>query len=537
MNANYLPPNRRYRLPLYLSVLYALGPTTFWLIVFGAILWILPDWTWRIKVAVRAEAGLILLGTLGIWRYSWYMINVVRSAIYSRMVFPSLRFNARAQQNPFPQRVYFLIPSYFEDENVSIRVFRALVREAASVPALVKAFISVGSDEEEAHIRNICAQAPGSERLQLRFLRQNQGKRLAMGDALRAIAHERQRDRMAVAHAFTDDSYNDVVVFMDGDTEMAQGTLARCVPYFKAYTRVGAITTDEMLGKIFKASWLVRSWFSLKFVKRHSVMKSHSLSRRVLTLTGRYSAFRADAVMTEEFVRHLEDDHIYNWVFGRIRFLMGDDKSTWFSLIKNKWDMLYLPDTMIYSLETRSKGFFSQALSLMYRWHGNTLRNSARSIALGPKGTGGFFIWMCILDQRISMWTTLVAPIAMILLIIFITPWFAAFYAAWLILIRLIQLWILVLQGHRMTISDMFLQLFDQWVGSFVKILALFSLGKQRWGKAKGQSVGDLAWYAAWVPTFLAVFYIMLLILGVGLLTDVFNLPDYLTLRQLFARL
>lgn len=519
----------RNRLPLYEAVTYALGPTTFWMVIFGIILFALPDWAWRLKVAARAEAGLILVGLLGLWRYTWYMTHVVRGFMYSRQVFPAMRSTAMGQAKPYPQRAYFLIPSYFEEEGVTERVMLALVREVALLPGVqFKAVASVGSDEEEELMRRLVNQYIQSDNLDLVFLRQSEGKRIAMADALRAIGAERYKDRMAARQSgLPDDAYNDVVIFMDGDIEMGEETLVKTLPYFTAYPRLGAVTTDE-LGRVY-AGGLVKTWFSLKFAKRHSIMKSHSLSRRVLTLTGRFSAFRAEAVLTEEFASHLEADTIQHWVYGKIRFLMGDDKSTFFVLLKNQWDMFYLPDTVVYSVETRRQSFLKQSFSLMFRWHGNTLRNSARSIALGPKRAGGFFIWLCLVDQRISMWTTLVAPIAMILLSFFISPWFAAFYAAWLLLVRLFQIWILVIQGHRMRLMDIPLQIWDQWVGSVVKVYALFNLGRQKWSKSKSQTAGsgNLSWGRKWIPLYLFFFYLLLLTIAVGLLTEVVRMPSF----------
>ena len=312
---------------------------------------------------------------------------------------------------------------------------------------------------------------------------------------------------------------------MDGDTEMGPGTLGQTLPFLKAFPRLGAVTTDE-LGRIYGASKAVRAWFALKFVKRHSVMKSLSLSRKVLTLTGRYSAFRADAVLSEEMASHLENDGIHDWRYGRIKFLMGDDKSTWYVLIKNGWEMLYLPDVVIYSLETRTDPFFKLSRSLMLRWNGNTLRTNARALGLGPKRIGAF-TWWAVLDQRISMWTTLLAPASMLMLTLFVTPWFAAFYAAWIILIRLMQLWTLVLQGHRMRILDLPLQVYDQWFASFYKVVASFHLGRQSWGKAAGKttSSGYLPWKRRWAPMLQTAAAFALFLLFVGLLSGVFKAP------------
>ncbi len=508
------------------SLATAVLPTLVWGIIFAVVLAALPGWAWRAKVLIRQEEGLILIGVIGLWRYGWFVTHLVRGFFYTQFVYPSLRASAQSQRNPWPQRLYFLIPSYFEDPGVTARVVEALAREIRALPHIdVHAVATLGSDEEEDLYRRLLLQHGHPPNLRMTYLRQEKGKRKAMADALRVIGQIRSDDLRA-SGADAESAYDDVIIFMDGDTEVGQGTVAQCLPYFKAFPKLGALTTDE-LGRIYRASPLVREWFSLKFIKRHSVMKSIALSRKVLTLTGRYSVFRADAVLSNEMVSYLEDDHIQHWVYGRIRFLMGDDKSTWFVLLKNGWEMFYLPDVVVYSLETRTQNFFKLSRSLMLRWNGNTMRTNQRTLDLGPKRVGGF-VWYAVLDQRISMWTTLIAPFAMLLLTIFVTPWFAAFYVAWIIMVRLFQILVLVLQGHRMRIVDLPLQLYDQWVGSIVKVRALFNLGEQKWSKAKssGDEGKKLPLSRRWVPTFQMILSLLALLLFVGVLTSVFRTPN-----------
>ncbi len=322
--------SRRPRLPLAQALRYALVPTLIWGGLFLLILSALPGWAWRAKVQVRREEGLLMIGLIGMWRYGWYLLQVVRGFFYSRFVYPSLRYSAFIQRAPFPERCYFLLPSYFEDPGVTVRTFRALAREASLLPQVqVTVVAALGSNDEEQLVRRVLGETPGGERIRLVCTRQSEGKRKAMADVLRVIAQLRARDTQYIADR--ERTYHDAVVFMDGDTEMAEGTLAQCLPFLKAYPKVGAVTTDE-IGRIYGAGNAVRAWFALKFVKRHSVMKSLSLSRKVLTLTGRFSVFRADSVLTEEMAQYLEHDGIRDWRYGRIKFLMGDDKSTWFCL-------------------------------------------------------------------------------------------------------------------------------------------------------------------------------------------------------------
>src|SRR3546814_7979354 len=73
--------------------------------------------------------------------------------------------------------------------------------------------------------------------------------------------------------------------------------------------------------------------------------------------------------------------------------------------------MRYLPDVMAYGFEElpdRNR-FFASTVGLMRRWFGNMFRTSGRAIALGPRRMG-LFTWWCIVDQRLSLWTTLIGP-------------------------------------------------------------------------------------------------------------------------------
>src|SRR3712207_8055454 len=50
------------------------------------------------------------------------------------------------------------------------------------------------------------------------------------------------------------------------------------------------------------------------------------------------------SVCNPEFIRQVELDYIDHWRLGRFKFLTGDDKSSWFWLLRNGYKMLYVPD-------------------------------------------------------------------------------------------------------------------------------------------------------------------------------------------------
>lgn len=461
------------------AAIQSLPVTCFYLALAWLLVAALPDRAWTIKTQ-----ALVAMSLFGIWRYSWQALHVIRHWRYRRHIFPQLRDEAMSLERKYPERLYIMVPSYKEEYQVSQLVFEALVSEAQTVPSSVLIYASVGSEEEVEFISKVINSTPGGDEVDVVFMYQGEGKRVAMGYALRAIA----RDYNDPVN-WHPDVKNDVVIFMDGDTLVEPGLFRKVLPYFRANKRLGALTTDN-LGVSPNAVGVFNDWYTVKFAQRNHIFHSHSLSHRVLTITGRFSLYRADVVVNEEFIRFLEADHLNHWLFGRFRFLMGDDKSTWYYLLKEGWEMLYVPDATAVALEVRQKRFFRTSLSLMYRWYGNMLRNNWRAIRLGPRPMGGF-IWWCIVDQRLSSFTPLIGPVSVLLLSIFDTWFYLAFYCSWVILTRLTMMWIYVLEGMRLRSLHIPLILYNQWVGAIIKIYSMFSLDMQTWSKVTGDEDSD----------------------------------------------
>jgi len=457
------------------AALRSLPVTAFYLALAWALVAALPDRAWTIRTQ-----ALVTIGLFGLWRYSWQLIHVVRHWRYRRSEFPRLRAEAMGLARKYPERLYVMVPSYREEFQVSQLVFEALVREARTVPSKVMIYASVGSDEEIAFISKVINAAPGGSEVDVVFMHQGEGKRVAMGYALRAIARD-FNDPLT----WHPDAKNDLVIFMDGDTLVEPGLFRKCLPYFRSNPRLGALTPDN-LGVSPNAVGAFNDWYTLKFAQRNHIFHSHSLSHRVLTITGRFSIYRAGAVVSEEFIRFLEADHLDHWLFGRFRFLMGDDKSTWYYMLKEGWEMLYVPDATAVALEVRQSRFLRTSLSLMHRWYGNMLRNNWRAVKLGPRPMGGF-IWWCIVDQRLSSFTPLIGPLSALLLSAFDSWFYLVFYLAWVILTRLAMMWVYVLEGMRLRVLHIPLTLYNQWVGAVLKIYSMHSLDIQSWHKEGGK--------------------------------------------------
>lgn len=416
------------------------------------------------------EGVILVMGVLGLWRYSWAAVNFARAGWYQLVAYPRLRQQAAASYagRAAPAHAYFLATSYKIDPDVTTRVYQSIFAAAAASKggATVVASVVDGADLRLVRsvfalmrmdmygVRLIVDQVPGT------------GKRDALAKALRIINGQAP-------------SWRDIVVFVDGDSCVPVDIVARSAPYF-CDPAVGALTTDESV-EITDAP-LFRDWFALRFTQRHMMMSSMGLGGRVLTLTGRMSVFRADLATDPGFIRQVQSDYLDHWRLGRVNFLTGDDKSTWFWLLKNGYRMLYLPDVQTVSMERQPlPGFVESAVTLMVRWFGNMMRTNGRALAL-PASRIGAFTWWSLLDQRISIWTTLAGPLGVALTAILVNPAILPAYIAWVLATRYVFCAVLSLfRGGGFPISYPFLLYFSQIVGAAVKSFVMFRLDRQRW--------------------------------------------------------
>ncbi len=413
--------------------------------------------------------GLALtIGFIGTWRYSWGAINFVRAHVFIRFVHPRRRATAErlyGQQN-IPTHAFFLATSYKIEPEISSAVYRSIFAAARESRGGSTVVASVVEAADERLIRSIYDLTPGMERVRLVIDRiAGTGKRDALATSLRIIARECPGER-------------DIVIFVDGDSCPPIDIVEKSAPFF-CDGKVGALTTDERCEV--PDPGLFRDWFNLRFTQRQMMMSSMGLSRRILTLTGRMSVFRATLACNGDFIRMVERDSMDHWRLGRVTFLTGDDKSTWFWLLKNGWHMLYLPDVSSLSMETQPKpGFVHSAVVLMVRWFGNMLRTNGRALALSP-GRIGYFTWWSLLDQRVSMWTTLLGPATVLVSALFLHPRILAVYIAWVMFTRYVYCLAIMSFRPSFPITYPFLLYFGQLVGAAVKTYVLFRLDRQKW--------------------------------------------------------
>ncbi|MDL5052085.1 glycosyltransferase [Oscillatoria laete-virens NRMC-F 0139] len=417
------------------------------------------------------SSGLATIGLIGVWRWSWLGLQIIRSRIYLYRVFPRWRSVVKSMPTENLPPICCVIPTYREKPEITQQVFQAIAAESLSLihPLIL---VIIGTIEDHKLINTIIQQSHSNLRV-TQVLDSGKGKRQALADGLRELSKLHLNE-------------NTIITLMDGDTVLTSGTLKHCLPFFQIFPKLGALTTDEI--PIVSGSYLFSEWLNLRFSQRHLYMCSHALSRKLLCLTGRFSLFRSQAALHPGFISILENDTLEDWLWGKFKFLSGDDKSTWYWLLKNRAEMIYVPDVSVYTIETISGSVTHRAYQNMRRWFGNMLRNGNRALALSPLRTS-WFIWCCLLDQRISIWTSLLAPGLLLVYLVQLDLIAVGIILLWLIITRCIFL--AVLFWNRKTPIKLIhipILLISQWSSSLIKIFTQMNLAQQKWSNRGNQS-------------------------------------------------
>lgn len=456
-----------------------------WMLLIGALMGLallVPPQVFEVHHA----QFLLLVGAVGLWRYSVGLTHYVRGLWFRYVIFPRHKRQALvALKEQPPSHIYLMVTSFRIDALTTAMVYQSVIREAidCGYPATVVASIVELSDE--LLVKALWQQAmPPEERVKLTFVRiPGTGKRDGLANGFRAIARDLPDDSALVA-------------VVDGDTVLESGIIGLTVPYFSLFPQVGALTTNEYCDVL--GSYWMSEWHKLRFAQRHINMCSMALSKRVLTLTGRMSLFRASVVTSAEFIDDVENDHLDHWRLGRFKFLTGDDKSSWFSLMRQGWDTYYVPDAAITTVEhPPDRNFFRAARQLMFRWYGNSLRQNSRATRLGL-GRLGVFTYYVLLDQRISMWTSVLGLTAAVIASLKYSAVYLAIYLLWIGLTRTLVTLMLLASGHRIGPAFPLMLYFNQIVGSMVKIYVVFRLDRQSWTRQSTKLSHDHGVFQAW---------------------------------------
>ncbi|MNJ16301.1 hypothetical protein D3C77_105620 [compost metagenome] len=431
---------------------------------------------------------ILLLGVIGIWRYSMGAVHFVRGMIFLYLVFPWYRRKVRQLgAAAAPSHVFLLVTSFRIEALTTAQVYQSVLREAIACGYPTTVVCSIVERSDELLIESLWRQMNPPERVRLDFVRiAGTGKRDGLAHGFRAISR----------HLPDDDA---VVAVIDGDTVLEQGVVKKTVPWFKLFPSVGGLTTNEFCEV--RGSYIMSEWHKLRFAQRHLNMCSMALSKRVLTMTGRMSVFRASVVTNPGFIADVESDHLEHWRLGRFRFLTGDDKSSWYSLMRLGYDTFYVPDAAINTVEhPPEKSFIKASRKLMFRWYGNNLRQNSRALALGPNCLG-WFTCLVLADQRVSMWTSLLGPTVAIIASLKYGFGFLMLYLLWIGITRLALTLLLLASGHKVGPAYPLILYYNQIMGALVKVYVFFRLDRQSWTRQNTKLNRDLASFSRWFNT------------------------------------
>ncbi len=473
------------------------------------------------------RAFLGVLGLFGLWRYSWWLCHVIRANIYARRTYPRLARTAALQwQGGWrPRRMHFLVTVYRERIETIEAVMSAICAEIRLTGQPASIWIGSKEPADEATVARCIKRAAGDLDLHLRFVRQTgSGKRNSIALILSAMA----RDGLGA---------DDLVAFMDSDFVLSHGALEKCLPLFAADLELAALTTDEDV--IVHGPRWVQTWLDMRFAQRRLAMQSHALSGRVLTLTGRFSVFRGSHVVRSEFIDLVANDTLDHWLWGQFRFLSGDDKSTWYALLRTGKRMLYVPDAHGVTIEVFEGSSVQRMIENLRRWSGNMLRNGSRAIALGPRRMP-VFIWWCLVDQRLAMWTMLFGPLCAVVGTARYGLMFLAAYAVYIALTRLVSALVLFAYSRQVNLHYVWALYVNQLLNSAVKLYMIWRLPKQRWfnrGDQKSGADGDAFIAAArnTMAAYLTGLSVAVLLLATLVLTRTFSIGNLTLMRTVVA--
>jgi mannuronan synthase len=422
-------------------------------------------------------AFLATLGFLGVWRWGWGGFHILRAFAFTRLVFPRIRARAEADPTTRARHVAVVILSWKMGDEMNAAVCGNLFRDILDYGGGGTVVAAVSSQQDIAIISAMHRQIDSHGQIRLAFtLQDGTGKRSAMADAL-----ERLRE-MGVPPDCPG-------ILMDGDTLVQPGLIRATAPILLHQPRVGALTVDNV--PLVAGSTLDREWYRLRMAQRHVYMTSMALSGRVLVLTGRWSMFRTQILTDPNFAANLQEDVLHHPRLGRIVMLTGDDKSTWRWVVEQGWEVTYVPDAVIYCLESLpGKGFLTDTIGLQKRWFGNMVRGGVKALKLGPRRLG-LFTWLALLDQKVSMWTPLFGITFFGVAGLLHNPLFFLIFLLWVTVTRTAHSLLMGLVSMRWHPVFPLLIYYGQVVGAAIKIYVSHNPNVQKW--TRQNTGGDAA--------------------------------------------
>ena len=427
---------------------------------------------WSLDIMNQSEfAALALgLGIIGFWRHGWGMVNFLRAIYFRHETLRGDRPLARGFYN-----LSILLPVYSQSDEMLRAVAASIVESVRSVPGRVLVVCAYRSEDQKALLSGAIE---GECDVVMQFVRQiGMGKREAMADALNLMK------------ASFPDGEGNFTLLMDGDTILTPDAIRRSIGEMQVDPKTGAVCVNEV--PLVEGEILFTAWRWLRSVQRNQIMSSFALSRRVLVLTGRFSMYRSEILLQTDVINRIRKDFLVRKDLY-ISLLTGDDKTTWLEVLRRGYDIRYLPDAFIYPVEQQDseKSFVKETIALTTRYSGNMARANLHIDAWrGAKGKLHFQYGL--LDQRISMWTSLLTPLVLLLSLFFDSFDVFILFLTYALLIKNLQALALAASGRAYDPYFPYLIFYNQVMSSAVKIFAFAYLHRQKWNNQNIASVSD----------------------------------------------
>ena len=417
---------------------------------------------WSLDIMRQSEYATVALGlgVIGFWRHSWGLLNFFRAMRFQSVTYGGDRPFARDHY-----RLSILLPVYGQPEDMLRSVAAGIVESLQYVPDRALVVCAYRTEEQKALLSEVIGRECDAV---LRFVKQiGLGKREAMADALNV---------MRTCFPTGPGSFT---LLMDGDTILTPEAVRRSIGEMQADPRTGAVTVNEL--PLVEGSTLFVAWRWLRSVQRNQVMSSFALSNRVLVLTGRFSMYRSEILLRRDVINRIRKDFLI-WDDQYISLLTGDDKTTWLEVLRRGYDIRYLPDVLIYPVEQQDprKSFIEETVALTIRYSGNMARANLHPDAW-RHSQGKLHFQYGLLDQRISMWTSLLTPLVLVLSLLFDSLDIFILFLTYAFLIKNLQAIALVGTGRAYDPYFPYLIFYNQVMTSAVKIFAFAFLHRQKW--------------------------------------------------------
>jgi len=405
----------------------------------------------------------ITIGLIGLWRYAWLFLNILRAFYYKKYAFLNY---LKKSQPIFVSDLRIIITTYGQKTEEIITVYKNLFVSIDSLNCTTIIVAAVKDDEQISLITDLKQSV--NSKSKIIFLKQKGlGKRDALADIIKELR----------TYPLKDNSYT---VVMDGDVIITPFAIERSLAVLAKNENIFAVTTNEI--PIVSGNKIFKIWRKLRSAQRDILMSSFSLSKRVLVLTGRFSVYKSDKILTSATQARMRQDVVFLREYGMLPLLTGDDKTFWLEILRQNGEMLYIPDAYTFPLETLADGknFISGTWALMTRYNGNMVRaNTAFWNEISLKQPLHFLYG--ILDQRLSPWTSLLAPLLFVFLLFTARFEVALYLLVYIIFVKNIQaLYVWWITGFYHPLSWALIA-YNQIAGSILKIIAFSYPHKQNW--------------------------------------------------------